>query len=115
MPRAPRRVTWALLALATAAAFALRIPYLGTQSLWYDETFTRAIASSPSIGDVWHGVKATEGTPPLYYVLTWAWGQLFGIDSDAALRAVSGVAGVACVPAAFVALRRFVGDRAALA
>ncbi len=115
MPDAPRRSTWAALALVTGAALALRLPYLGNQSLWYDETFTRTIAAAPSITRLWHEVKATEGTPPLYYLLTWAWGKLFGIHTDAALRATSGLAGAACVPAAFVALRRFVGNRAALA
>src|SRR5205807_3463374 len=115
MPDAPGRSTWAALALVTGAALALRLPYLGNQSLWYDETFTRTIAAAPSITRLWHEVKATEGTPPLYYLLTWGWGKLFGIHSDAALRATSGLAGAACAPAAFLALRRFGGSRAALA
>ena len=93
----------------------MRFPFLGTQSLWYDETFTRTVARMPSLAGVWNQVKATEATPPLYYVLTWCWGKLFGIDSDAGLRAVSALAGVACVPAAFAAVRRLVGDPAALA
>src|SRR5436853_2991117 len=111
----PRRSVWAALALVTAGALALRLPYLGNQTLWYDETFTRTIAVAPSITRLWHEVKATEGTPPLYYTLTWVWGKLFGIHSDAALRATSGLAGAACAPVAFVALRRFTGNRAALA
>jgi mannosyltransferase len=109
------RATWAALAVVTVAAAALRLPYLGNQSLWYDETFTHAIVTAPSIGDVWHVVKRTEGTPPLYYLVTWAWAKLFGIHSDAALRATSGIAGAACAPMAFVALRRLTGHRVALA
>lgn len=93
----------------------MRFPFLGTQSLWYDETFTRTVVRMPTLAGVWNQVKATEATPPLYYVLTWCWGKLFGIDSDAGLRAVSALASVACVPAAFAAVRRFVGDPAALA
>src|SRR5438105_3275976 len=115
MPEPPRRSVWAALALVTAGALALRLPYLGNQSLWYDETFTRTIAAAPSVTRLWHEVKATEGTPPLYYLLTWGWGKLFGIHSDAALRATSGLAGATCAPAAFLALRRFGGSRAALA
>jgi dolichyl-phosphate-mannose-protein mannosyltransferase len=115
MPDPPRRSVWAALALVTAGALALRLPYLGNQSLWYDESFTRTIAAAPSITRLWHEIKATEGTPPLYYLLTWGWAKLFGIHSDAALRATSGLAGAACAPAAFVALRRFAGGRAALA
>jgi uncharacterized membrane protein len=99
----------------TAAAVALRIPYLGNQSLWYDETFTHAIVTAPSIADVWHNIRSTEGTPPLYYLLTWGWAKLFGIHSDAALRATAGVAGAASAPVAFAALRRLVGERTALA
>src|SRR5438552_2252008 len=86
MPDPPRRSAWAALAVVTAAALALRLPYLGNQSLWYDEVFTRSLVRMSSIGDVWHGVTATEATPPLYYMVTWAWGKLFRIHSDAALR-----------------------------
>src|SRR5947209_8793486 len=64
MPEPPRRSVWAALALVTAGALALRLPYLGNQSLWYDETFTRTIAAAPSVTRLWHEVKATEGTPP---------------------------------------------------
>jgi 4-amino-4-deoxy-L-arabinose transferase-like glycosyltransferase len=106
---------WAALAAVTVAAVALRFPYLGNQSLWYDETFTRSIAAAPSLDSLWYRVKLTEGTPPLYYLVTWAWGKLFGIGSDASLRATAGMAGAACAPAAFAALRRFVDDGAALA
>jgi uncharacterized membrane protein len=102
-------------AIVTAAAVALRIPYLGNQSLWYDETFTHTIVTSRSIADVWHNIRSTEGTPPLYYLLTWGWAKLFGIHSDAALRATAGIAGAASAPVAFAALRRLVGERAALA
>jgi hypothetical protein len=106
---------WGALAIVTAAAVALRIPYLGNQSLWYDETFTHAIVTAPSIADAWDNVKSTEATPPLYYLLTWGFGKLFGIHSDAALRATAGIAGAASAPAAFAALRRLTGERVALA
>jgi hypothetical protein len=35
-----RRPVAPLLALATLLAAALRLPFLGTQSLWFDETYT---------------------------------------------------------------------------
>lgn len=103
------------LAAVTVAAVALRLPFLGTQSLWYDETFTRAIVTAPSIADAWRTVRSTEATPPLYYLLTWGWAKLFGVGSDAALRATAGIAGAACAPLAFGALRRMTGARTALA
>jgi mannosyltransferase len=103
------------LAGAVVVAAALRFPFLGNQSLWYDETFTREIATASSLGDVWHGVKSTEATPPLYYVVTWIFGKAFGVHSDAGLRMVGAVASVASVPVAFAAVRRFVGRGPALA
>jgi uncharacterized membrane protein len=112
---APSRRLWAAVAGVTLAAIALRFPYLGNQSLWYDETFTRSIVTAPSLDSLWFRVKLTEGTPPLYYLVTWLWAKVFGVGSDAALRATAGIAGAACVPVAFAALRRFVGNGAALA
>lgn len=111
----PARRVWAALAAVTVGAIVLRLPYLGNQSLWYDETFTRSIVTAPSIDSLWFRVKLTEGTPPLYYLVTWVWAKPFGVGSDASLRATAGIAGAACAPAAFAALRRFVGDGAALA
>jgi mannosyltransferase len=68
-----------------------------------------------SLSDLWHRVGATESTPPLFYLLTWAWVHLVGSDGAAAVRTVSALALVAAVPVAYGALRRFVGWRAALA
>jgi len=68
-----------------------------------------------SLGDLWHRVGATESTPPLFYLLTWAWVHLVGNDSAAAARFVSAFALVAAVPVAYVALRRLVGWQAGLA
>ena len=110
---ASARRTWLLLGALTAVGAALRLPFLGLQSLWYDETFTHAIAGQDSLGAVWDQVRLTESTPPLYYVVTWIWTQLAG-TGDAALRAPAALAGVLCVPAAYLALRRFVGEPAAL-
>jgi len=103
-----------LLALATLLAAALRLPFLATQSLWFDETYTIHVVQG-SLGELWDRVGATESTPPLYYVLTWAWVDLVGSDSAAAVRTVSALALVAAVPVAYAALRPLVGWRAALA
>jgi mannosyltransferase len=113
--REQRTITIALLIVATVGAAALRLPFLGHQSFWLDESFTLRIVQQGSLADVWSGVKATESTPPLFYVLVWAWTNLTGSDSEAALRAISAVAGIAGVPVAFFALRRLVGREIALA
>jgi mannosyltransferase len=111
---ADRGTRIALVASATALAVALRMPFLSHQSLWYDETFTRAIVARGSLSGVLSGVHATESTPPLYYVLTWSWTQVFGL-STAMLRMPGALAGVLCVPAAYLALRRLVGVSVAIA
>lgn len=111
---ADRGTRIALLATATAVAAALRLPFLAHQSLWFDETFTRAIVARNSFSGVLSGVHATESTPPLYYLLTWAWTQVFGL-STAMLRMPGAVAGLLCVPAAYLALRRLLGASAAIA
>jgi 4-amino-4-deoxy-L-arabinose transferase-like glycosyltransferase len=105
------RLVWLVLALATAAAAALRLPFLGHQSLWLDETLTRDILGAPSLSGVWDHVKATESTPPLYYVIGW----LLGGRSAVAMRAIPAVALIASVPISFLSARGFVGERAALA
>jgi len=107
-------VCWAALAAITVAAVVLRAVFVGDQSLGYEEVFTRAVVTQPTLTGLWHGLKATESTPPLYYVLTWLWVKLSGSDSATALRMISLVAGVVTVPVGFLAARRFVGERLAL-
>lgn len=113
-PRDADRLVVPLVALATLAAAALRLPFLGTQSLWFDETYTAGVVDTGSLAVLWERIGASESTPPLYYLLTWAWTQLAG-DGDAALRTVSALALVAAVPVAYLALRRLAGRDAALA
>jgi 4-amino-4-deoxy-L-arabinose transferase-like glycosyltransferase len=106
-----RRLVWFLLAVATLVAAALRLPFLGHQSLWLDEIYTRGIISAPSLTSVWHHLQATESTPPLFYVFGW----LFGGTSAASMRAIPACALIAAVPVSYFSFRRLIGDRAALA
>lgn len=112
MPHDPPRLD--LLVLATAAAALLRLPFLGSQGLWFDEAYTATVVSAGGPGALWDRLGASESTPPLFYALTWAWTEIAG-DGEAALRTVSAVATIAAVPVAYAAVRRFVGERAALA
>jgi 4-amino-4-deoxy-L-arabinose transferase-like glycosyltransferase len=108
------RRTRLVLGVVTVIGAALRLPFLSLQSLWYDETFTLAVVRQDSLAKLWDQVRLTESTPPLYYALTWVWERLIGSSSDAAMRAPGAIAGVLCVPAAYLALRRFTGERVAL-
>jgi 4-amino-4-deoxy-L-arabinose transferase-like glycosyltransferase len=106
--------TWLTLAAITMVAVALRAVFVGGQSVGYEEVFTAQIAQSSSLSALWHGVKATESTPPLYYVLTWLWVKLAGTHGAVALRMTSLLAGSLTVPVSFLAARRFVSARLAL-
>ena len=110
-PSVAQRTVYVALALATVAAAALRLPFLSHQSLWFDEVFTRAVISRSTLTGVWHQLEATESTPPLYYVIVWVTGG----RSAAAMRLPSALASIVAVPLAYLALRRLVGQRPALA
>ncbi len=108
MPRVPR----ALIAL-TALAAALRLPTLGSQSLWLDETLTGGLARG-SLGDLFRHVAEQEANPPLFSLLEWVWTRVAG-TSEVALRLPSALFGIALVPVAFAIGRRLGGGRAAIA
>jgi 4-amino-4-deoxy-L-arabinose transferase-like glycosyltransferase len=107
-------LTWGLLAAATAVAVVLRAVFVGDQSLGYEEVFTAQIVERSSLAAVWHGVRATESTPPLYYVLTWLWVKVAGSHGAVTLRMTSLVAGSLTVPVSFLATGRFIEARLAL-
>jgi mannosyltransferase len=97
----------------TVLAAALRLPTLGSQSLWLDEALTGRLARG-SLGDLLHRVATEEANPPLFYLLEWAWTRAAG-TSEVALRLPSALFGIALVPVAFAIGRRLGGQRAAVA
>jgi 4-amino-4-deoxy-L-arabinose transferase-like glycosyltransferase len=105
---------WAGVAAATVLAIVLRGAFVGDQSLGYEEVFTASVTGHPTLSGLWHALRATESTPPLYYLLTWISVTVTGDHSAVALRMVSLLAGCATVPVSFFAMRRFVGPRLAV-
>jgi uncharacterized membrane protein len=99
-----------LLAALIVVAVVIRIITLDNQSLWADEALTAHEVRLP-FGAMWHTVASVETTPPLYFVLIWAWAKVFG-GGAVALRAFSAIAGVALVPIAYAAARELVSRRA---
>ena len=95
-----------------ALAAALRFATLGLQSLDFDEAYTVQIVGG-SLGHVFAQVPVTESTPPLFYLLQWAWAQMFGVGA-VGLRTLSALLGTLVVPVAFAAGRRLSGVRAGL-
>jgi mannosyltransferase len=98
---------WPLAALLVLAAV-LRFSTLGLQSFWYDEAFTPVHVLRASLGATLHGVVHTENTPPLWYVLIWAWSRLFGTGA-VAMRLPSAAFGVATVAVAWAIGRELEG------
>lgn len=101
----------ALLAILAGAA-ALRFAGLGHQSFWLDEAYTERIVRRP-FGGMLSTIPQTESTPPLYYVLAWAWARIFGFG-EVGLRSLSALAGTLVVLVGWAAARRLAGPVAAL-
>jgi mannosyltransferase len=95
----------------TLVGLALRIPGLD-QSLFGDELFTYDTAAVGSLHDLFHAVRTTEVSPPLFFVVEWLMRKLS--DAQVWLRLPSLVCGVATIPLVFVVGRRLVGSPAAV-
>jgi hypothetical protein len=104
--RFPASGTVALLAGLTIIALALRLPSFGN-SLWGDELSTNFVVNGFGGGSVLHIVLGEqEGTPPLFFMLTWL---TKGFDGVEGLRVVSLLAGLASIPLTYLLGLRTVG------
>lgn len=92
-------------ALITVLAGALRFATLGVQSVWLDESLT-ILHVNKSFGAMLSEVARHENTPPLYFVLVWAWTHIFG-HSAFAFRSLSALLGTLTVPLLYLAGSRF--------
>jgi mannosyltransferase len=114
--RAPRVAsipaeTW-LLAGVVGVGAVLRFATLGSQSYWFDEA-QAAHEFHLSLGSMLSSMVGHETNPPLYFVLGWVWGHVFG-TGEVALRSLSALAGTAVVWLAYLCGREFVSRRAGL-
>ena len=98
-----RRPTVLAVAVGIVLAVSVGLRFVTRSELWLDEALTVNIARLP-LGDLSEALRH-DGAPPLYYVLLHGWMNVFG-ESDVAVRALSGVIGVATIPVAW-----FVGHR----
>lgn len=92
----------------TALGVALRFVGLH-QSIWHDEASTILLARMP-LGQMLSSLPHIEASPPVYYVLLWAWGHLFG--AGVATSRLLGVVIGLWVPAAIVIAAGFGAARA---
>src|SRR5215210_2218122 len=114
MPVAGKRgLPWDEVALVggiTLVALALRLPSLN-DALWHDELSTNFVVHGFGVGNLFeirHGDQ--EGTPPLFFMLTWLTSHF---DGNEALRLVSLLSGLAAIPLTYLLGLRTVGAAAA--
>jgi len=98
--------------LTLTVAAAVRIVTLDQQSFWYDEAVTLEDVQG-SLTDVVGRVRGSEATPPLYFVLAWAWRQSVG-TGEVGLRLLSTVIGVVTVALVIAATQRLTDRPTAL-
>jgi hypothetical protein len=83
----------------TAIGLALRLPSF-TDSLWGDENSTNYVVNGFGAGSVLHILHTDqEGTPPLFFLLTWVTKGIGGVEG---LRLVSLLAGLAAIPLTYL-------------
>ncbi len=100
---------WLIVALFVA--FALRVAFLGAQSLWNDEGTSVAL-SSLSLEAIINGA-ARDIHPPLYYLLLHFWMPFVG-NTEYATRFLSVIAGVLIVAVTYRVARAFFDEQVAV-
>ena len=81
----------------------LRFATLDVQSIWSDEAATIVLVHRGLSGLLSH-ISSSETTPPLYFVLVWAWTKVFGTGVFA-YRSLSALAGTVAIPVIYLAGR----------
>jgi hypothetical protein len=100
---AARLAPWAM---AGVVVVGIGLRFFSTSALWLDEALSVNIARLP-VGDMLDALRH-DGHPPLYYLLLHAWMAVVG-EGDTAVRALSGIIGIATLPVAWWAGRRLAG------
>jgi mannosyltransferase len=103
---------WTWVGALTLLGLVLRLPGI-EQSFSFDEAYGVGNLLDRSLGDMLAILPQSESSPPLHYVAAWGWGNVFGL-SEAGVRSLSVLAGVATVPVAYLAGRELAGPRAGL-
>jgi mannosyltransferase len=80
----------------------LRFSTLDLQSYRYDEAVTVGRVLHASFFDTFAAIPHSESTPPLYYLVAWAWSKPFG-TGEAWMRSLSALAGVASIAVVYLA------------
>lgn len=71
-----------LLGIALVLGMLGRLTYGRDMPLWFDETFTGAIAGQDSVAGLWRWLR-TELTGPFFYGTYWLWARVAGVSTEA--------------------------------
>ncbi len=108
----PKKDSRLLILLVLLAALVLQFAGAAQKSYWEDEawTATQALKSPAEIALA----TARDRHPPLYFLVTGAWGKIFGVE-EVGLRSLSIIFTLASLGLAYWLARRVAGQGAALA
>ncbi len=90
-----------LLAGIVVLGAALRFATLDLQSYRYDEAVTVGRVLHANFFDTFAAVPHSESTPPLYYLIAWAWSKPFG-TGEVWMRSLSALAGTASIAVVYL-------------
>ncbi|PZN93029.1 MAG: hypothetical protein DCF31_13990 [Alphaproteobacteria bacterium] len=107
------RVVLAVLAVAVIANLARGFVHLGAESFILDELFTAWVIGRGGDAGAMFGRALADTHPPLYYSLLFGYAEVVG-RSEAALRSLSAVAGVATMLLFWLGTRRWFSPAARL-
>jgi 4-amino-4-deoxy-L-arabinose transferase-like glycosyltransferase len=99
-----RRVPWLKVVIAAVLVASVVLRFLTKSPMWLDEAQTTDIAHR-SLPHMFSALKR-DGSPPLFYLLLHGWTAMFGTGSFA-VRSLSGIFAVLCLPAIVLVVRRF--------
>jgi uncharacterized membrane protein len=105
-----QRIAIVLVLLGVAAG--LRLHGISRQSLWFDEAATVHIVGLP-FAEMIERIKTDERTPPLHYLILYAWTRAFG-NSEMSVRLPSAIAGTAAVGILYLLVRNLFGGTEAI-
>jgi mannosyltransferase len=116
VPHVQRKISFEVIALGLIIILCalLRFYHLGAASLWSDEIFSRYYVDLFGLHYVLTDGLSKETNPPTYYLLLRGWISLLG-DSESALRSLSVVISILCVPVTYLLGRELGGKSQGLA
>jgi uncharacterized membrane protein len=111
-PLVQRDLSYLVLALIVLLAAALRLYRLGAQSFWFDEVCQVLVAISPTIKQVFVGLRQQIAAMPLDFVVVWLFAHIG--TQEAILRLPAVIWGVLSILISYRLFSRLTGKRTAL-